>query len=99
MRTQFILIACLAIARLAFGTQVHDTTKDSSQQEWSWNNEDSIDSPDAGQDKPGLVKFESPSTQDEAQQVSSYNPNIQTGTSGVANVVNKQSVRISAIAK
>ncbi|XP_011140597.1 uncharacterized protein LOC105183877 isoform X3 [Harpegnathos saltator] len=94
MRTQFILIACLAIARQAFGTQVYETpTSDSSQEPWKpWKNQDSIDNSNPEQDVYHPITFETSDKQKEAQQTSLYSPNIQTDASGVADVVNQQSV-------
>lgn len=96
MKTQFVLIACLAIARQIFGTQVYETPSDSSQQEWQpWKNEDSIQTSNGEQDKYRPVTFDTSDTQQkESQQQLFYNANIQSGASGVADVVNQQSVRI-----
>ncbi|XP_032673020.1 uncharacterized protein LOC116844945 isoform X2 [Odontomachus brunneus] len=93
MRTQFILIACLVIARQALGTQVYDTpTSDSSKREWQPWNEDSIENSNGRKNNP--VTFETSDTQrGKTQETSLYNANIQTSASGVANVANKKSGR------
>ncbi|XP_036148082.1 uncharacterized protein LOC118644183 [Monomorium pharaonis] len=95
MRTQFILIACLAIARQVLGTQVYETPNDSSQQEWRpWKNDDSIETPKGEQEKYRPVTFDGPDAQqkESQQQPLFYNANIQSGASGVADVVSQQSV-------
>lgn len=100
MRTQFILIACLAIAGQTLGTQVYETPSASSQQQWQpWKNQDAIEAPtDGGQDKYHPVTFDVPDTQvtqkETRQSPLLYNANIQLGASGVADVVGQQSVRI-----
>lgn len=96
MKTQLVLIVCLAIARQIFGTQVYETPSDSSQQQWQpWKNEDSIQASNGEQDKYHPVMFDTPGTQQkESQQQLFYNANIQSSVSGVADVVNQQSVRI-----
>ncbi|XP_020292201.1 uncharacterized protein LOC109858907 isoform X2 [Pseudomyrmex gracilis] len=95
MRTQFILITCLAIARQALGTQVHETPSDSSQQQWqpSWN-QDSIQASSGVREKYRPVTFDNSDTHtQESQQSPVYNANIQSGTSGVADVLKQQSGR------
>lgn len=95
MRTQFILIACLAIAKEIFGTQVYETPSYSSQQWQPLKNQDSIQAPneEQEQDTSGPVTFDTSDTQQKESQ-SFYSANIQSSGSGVANVVGQQSVRI-----
>ncbi|XP_072760900.1 uncharacterized protein [Anoplolepis gracilipes] len=95
MRTQFILIACLAIASKALCTQVYETPSDSSQQQWQpWKNQDSIQVSNEEQEKYHPVTFDAPDTQQkESQQSLVYNANIQSGASGVAQVLSEQSGR------
>ncbi|XP_011642596.1 uncharacterized protein LOC105430640 [Pogonomyrmex barbatus] len=95
MRTQFILIACLAIVREVFGTQVYETPSDSSQQQWRpWQtDQDLIQASSGGQNKYHPVTFDAPDTQQkESQQSLVYNANVQSGASGVADVVGQQSI-------
>lgn len=92
MRTQFILIACLAIANQALCTQVYETPSDSSQ--WQpWKSQDSIQVSNEEQEKYHPVTFDAPDTQQKESQPLVYNANIQSGASGVAEVLNEQSVR------
>lgn len=98
MKAQFVLIACLAIARQIFGTQVYETPSDSSQQQWQpWKNEDSIQASNGEQDKYHPLTFDTSSTQQKESQQSFYNANIQSGASGVADIVSQQSVRILSL--
>jgi len=103
MRTQFVLIACLAIAKEVFGTQVYETPNDSSQQQWQpWKNQDSIQTSNGDQEKYHPITFDASDTQQkETQQPLLYNANIQSGSSKVANVVGQQSslVRILSPSK
>ncbi|XP_025986900.1 uncharacterized protein LOC105197529 isoform X2 [Solenopsis invicta] len=94
MRTQFILIACLAIARQVLGTQVYETPNDSSQQWQPWKNQDLIETPKGEQETYQPLKFDgsNDAQQKESQQPLFYNANIQSGASGVADVVSKQSI-------
>lgn len=96
MRTQFILIACLTIARQALGTRVYDTSISDSSQQWS--QQESFDNSNV-QEKYRPVTFESSDAQKETPQQPLYNANIQTSGSGVASVLTQQSVRITAIVK
>lgn len=98
-RTQFILIACLALAREVFGTQVYETPSDSSQQQWQpWKNQDSIQTSNGKQEKYHPVTFDDPDTQQkESRQQLFYNANIQSGASGVADVIGQQSVKILSL--
>ncbi|EZA61689.1 hypothetical protein DMN91_003623 [Ooceraea biroi] len=92
MKTQFILVACLAIARQALGTQVYETPSDSPQQQWKpWRNQDSVQASSGEQEKYNPVTFEASDTQ-QSQQSPIYNANIQSGASGVAGVLNQQSI-------
>ncbi|XP_014477354.1 PREDICTED: uncharacterized protein LOC106745881 [Dinoponera quadriceps] len=88
MRMQFILIACLVIARQALCTRVYDTD-DVAQ---SWSGRDSIENSNAEQDKYRTVKFDTSNTPREVQQPSLYNANVQTGASGVASALKQRSV-------
>ncbi|KMQ96879.1 serine proteinase stubble [Lasius niger] len=91
MRTQFILIACLAIANQALCTQVYETPSDSSQ--WQpWKSQDSIQVSNEEQEKYHPVTFDAPDTQQKESQPLVYNANIQSGASGVAEVLNEQSI-------
>ncbi|XP_018401853.1 PREDICTED: uncharacterized protein LOC108779021 [Cyphomyrmex costatus] len=94
MRMKFVLIACLAIAREVFGTQVYETPSDSSQQWQPWKNQDFNQASNEEQDKRHLVTFDNPDTpqQREPQSLSLYNANIQSSGSGVANIVGQQSI-------
>jgi len=89
-----VLIACLALTRQALGTQVYETPSDFPQQQWQpWKDQDSIQASSGQQEKYQPVTFEESDAQ-ESQQASIYNANIQSGASGVADVLNQQSVRI-----
>jgi len=98
MKTQFVLIACLTIARealaISINTQVHEISSES--QPWqAWNHKDAIQA-------ASPVTFEDSDTQKDWQQpASTYNANIQSGDSGVAEVLKQhaQSVRIIDIIK
>ncbi|XP_024874635.1 uncharacterized protein LOC112456373 [Temnothorax curvispinosus] len=93
MKTQFILIACLAIARQIFGTQVYETPSDSSEQQWQpWKTQDSIQASNGEEDKYRPVTFDASASQQKESQQSFYNANIQSGASGVADVVGKQPI-------
>jgi len=95
MKTQFILIACLTIAgrALKINTQVHETPSDS--QQWQpWKNQDLNQAASVEQEQFHPVTFEDSDTQKDSQQPLIYNANIQSGASGVAEVLNQQSVRI-----
>lgn len=96
MRTHFILISCLAIANGALCTQVYETPSDSLQQQWQpWKNQDSIQVSTEEQEKYHPVTFDAPDTQQKESQQLIYNANIQSGASGVAQVLSEQSVRIA----
>lgn len=87
-------MACLAIVRQALGTQVYETPSDSSQQQWQpWGNQDSVQASSQQQEEYHPVTFEASDTQ-ESQRSPVYNANVQSGASGVAEVLNQQSVRI-----
>ncbi|XP_029171369.1 uncharacterized protein LOC114940788 isoform X2 [Nylanderia fulva] len=95
MKTQFVLIACLAIASQALCTQVYETpSSDSSQQQWQpWKSQDSIQAPSVEQEKYHPVTFDAPdTTQQKESQPLVYNANIQSGASGVADVLSEQSI-------
>ncbi|KAL0099124.1 hypothetical protein PUN28_020282 [Cardiocondyla obscurior] len=94
MRTQFVLIACLVIAQQIFGTQVYETPSDSSQQQWQpWKNQDLAEASNVEQNKYRPVTFDDvPDTQQKESQQPFYNANIQSSTSGVADVVSQQSI-------
>jgi len=100
---QFVLLACLAIAKEVFGTQVYETPSDSSQQQWQpWKNKDSIQTSNENQEKYHPITFDAPNTQQkEVQQPLLYNTNIQSGSSKVADVIGQQSslVRILSSSK
>ncbi|KYM86047.1 Serine proteinase stubble [Atta colombica] len=93
MKTKFVLIACLAIAREVFGTQVYETPSDFSQQWQPWN-QDFNQASNEKQEKRDFVTFDNPDTsqQKETQQPLLYNANIQSSGSGVANIVGQQSI-------
>lgn len=97
MKTKFVLIACLAIAREVFGTQVYETPSDSSQQWQPWN-QDFNQASNEKQEKRDFVTFDNPDTsQQKETQSLLYNANIQSSGSGVANIVGQQSVRILSL--
>lgn len=99
MRTSsFVLIACLAIAGQARGTQVYETPSGPSQQlkQEPWRNPDSAAATDAERDKYRPVAFgadDAQPAQDSQKQASFYNANVHSGDSGVAGVLAQQSVR------
>jgi hypothetical protein len=74
---------------------VYETPSDFPQQQWqSWKNQESVEETSSGQqEKYQPVTFEAQDAQG-SQQASIYNANIQSGASGVADVLNQQSVRI-----
>ncbi|KAL6442025.1 hypothetical protein ACFW04_002394 [Cataglyphis niger] len=94
MKTQFILITCLAIANQALCTQVYETPSESSQAQWQpWKSQDSIQVSNEGQEKYHPVTFDATDAQQkESQQSLVYNANIQSGASGVAEVLSEQSI-------
>lgn len=74
---------------------MYETPSDSSQQQWQpWKSQDSIQAESEGQEKYHPVTFDAPdTTQQKESQPLVYNANIQSGASGVAEVLSEQSVR------
>jgi len=73
---------------------VYETPSDSSQQQWQpWKNQDLVEASSVEQSKYRPVTFDDvPDTQQKESQQPFYNANIQSSTSGVADVVSQQSI-------
>lgn len=93
---RFILIICLAIAECIFGTEPYETLDAISlQRQWRpLKKRESIEASNEESNIYHSLTFDPPNIQQSEQQPLHYNANVQSSTSGVANVVNQQSVRI-----